>query len=73
MYICLKKKGSLLKKNQQVKTLQENESARFVLTTSDFAMQHLIHSASLTVDDLGSKQILTLPMVTNLEQLSYLS
>ena len=41
--------------------------------TSDFAMQRPTHSASLTVDDLGSKRILTLPMMTNLEQLSYLS
>ena len=41
--------------------------------TTEFVMQHPIHSASLTVDDLGSKRILILHMVTNLEQLSYLS
>ena len=59
---------------QQVKTLLEkNVSARFDLTTSDFAMQHPHHSASLSVGDLGSKRILTLLIMTNVEQLSYLS
>ena len=29
-------------------------SVRFVLGTSDLAMQRLTHSPSLTVDDLGS-------------------
>ena len=41
--------------------------------TSDDATHHFSHSANLAVDNLGAKWVLTLPLMTNLEQLSYLS
>ena len=68
MYISLKNIHWSKNKTSLKKSISEIRTQ-----ASGMRAQHLIHSVALADDGIGMKLLLTLPWMTNLQQLSYLN